>query len=289
MVSCIFISFRVSVSLELHVSAEQSAPTRDLAPLEAFSNPPHQSTPEQSQTNQESSRQGDPDGIAHSFDRSAASFARTTFPPFGLSAFRVPQDSDMVDVTGDASNSDEAQHLTPRNETTEIAPTPESPIYNPPGGEQQFHFPFTAFLNIAQTPAVTTPTKLEVDRSITRTATATGPTMNFVTSSDLEALERRFQVLVSEATASLSTQLQGHIPTGPVLQQQSSSRGLPDDRVPESPSSSRVAVAKTKLNPSTRRTNVAKDFQHQPGWRLLKRPTFKDKLEQLGAPSPDYS
>ena len=286
MVSCIFISFRVSVSLELHVSAEQSAPTRDLAPLEAFSNPPHQSTPEQSQTNQESSRQGDPDGIAHSFDRSAASFARTTFPPFGLSAFRVPQDSDMVDVTGDASNSDEAQHLTPRNETTEIAPTPESPIYNPPGGEQQFHFPFTAFLNIAQTPAGTTPTKLEVDRSITRTATATGPTMNFVTSSDLEALERRFQVLVSEATASLSTQLQGHIPTGPVLQQQSSSSRLPDDRVPESPSSSRVAVAKTKLNPSTRRIQRRERLSAPTGMETVKETNFQGQTGTIGRPKP---
>ena len=233
MVSCIFISFRVSDSFEPHVSAEHCTPTRDLAPLEAFSNPPHQSTPEQLRTNLESPGQTDPDGIAHSFDRSSVSFAQTAFPPFGLSTFRVPHDSDMVDVTGDVSTSDETQRLTPRNETTGVEPTPGSPSYNPSGGEQQVHSPFTAFLNRAQIPDVTAPTGLEVDRSITRTATSTDPTMNFVTSSDLEALERRFQVLVSEATASLSTQLQETVTRPPVSHQQTSSSRLSEDRIPE--------------------------------------------------------
>ena len=286
MVSCIFISFRVSDSFELHVSTEQCTPTSDLAPLEAFSNPPHQSTPEQLQTNLESPRQADPDGIAHSFDRSSVSFAQTAFPPFGLSTFRVPHDSDMVDVTGDVSTSDETQRLTPRNETTEVEPTPGSPSYNPSGGEQQVQSPFTAFLNRAQTPDVTAPTGLEVDRSITRTATSTDPTMNFVTSSDLEALERRFQVLVSEATASLSTQLQETVTRPPVSQQQSSSSRLSEDRIPEPPSSSQVAVTKTKRNPATRRIQRRERLSAPAGGETVTGATFQGQSGTVGRSKP---
>ena len=192
----------------------------------------------------------------------------------------------MVDVTGDASTSDETQRLTPRNETTEIEPTPESPNYNPPGGEQQVHSPFTAFLNRAQTPVVTAPTGLEVDRPITRTATSTDPTMNFVTSSDLEALERRFQVLVSEATASLSTQLQETVTRAPVSQQQSSSSRLSDDRILEPPFSSRVAVTKTKRNPATRRIQRRERLSAPAGNETVTGANFQGQAGTVGRPKP---
>ena len=192
----------------------------------------------------------------------------------------------MVDVIGDASNSEEAQHSTSSNETTEIEPTPESPIYNPPGHEQQVHSPITAFLNRVQTPVITTPEELKVDRPTPRTLPAASPTANFVTSSDLEALERRFQVLVSEATASLSTQLQGRISTASELQQQPTSSRLPDDRIPEPPSSPGAVAARAKRNPATRRIQRGEKLSATAGIETIREANFQGQTGTVGCPKP---
>ena len=68
----------------------------------------------------------------------------------------IPQESDMVDDTGEATNSEGDHQSVSRDETNETEPTPKSPIYNPPGDEQQVHSPFTMYLNRVQSPAVTT-------------------------------------------------------------------------------------------------------------------------------------
>ena len=91
----------------------------------------------------------------------------------------------MVDVTKDATNSEEAQQSASRDETNETEPTTQSPNYNPSGDEQMVHSPFTVYLNRVRTPAATTPAEPEVGRVSAHTLHAADPSANFVTSSDL--------------------------------------------------------------------------------------------------------
>ena len=164
----------------------------------------------------------------------------------------------MVEVSGETTQSQETQQYASIDETLETESTPQSPTYNPAGDEQQVHSPFTMYLNRVQTPAVTTPAEPEIGRASAHTLPAADPPTNFVTSSDLEALERRFQVLVSEATASISTQLQGRVSTSTELRPQPTSSRLPVDRIPEPPTFSGATTTRVQpcypTYPTTRGT-----------------------------------
>ena len=152
----------------------------------------------------------------------------------------------MVEVTGETTHSKETQQSASRDETLETEPIPQSPTYNHAGDEQQVHSPIAMYLNRVQTPVVTTPVEPEIDRASAHTLPAADPSTNFVTSSDLEALERRFQVLVSEATASISTQLQGRVSTATELRPQPTSSRLPVDRILEPPTFSGATTTRVQ-------------------------------------------
>ena len=121
---------------DLPVSSEQQSPSKDLAPLEAFTRPVHQSTPEQLQNSRLDSEAADPDGIIHSFEKSAVSIGQSRLPPFGISAFLIPQERDMVDITGEATSEGEAQHTATVREESEFVPPPVTAPQEPPEIEQ---------------------------------------------------------------------------------------------------------------------------------------------------------
>ena len=157
----------------------------------------------------------------------------------------------MVDITGEVADTEETQQLT-RGTSSEAEPTASTPTGNLPGDGQQVHSPFTMYLNRVQTPP-TASAELEVNRTSSRETSGTDPTSHYVTSSDLEALERRFQVLVSEATATISTRLQDRASTSTETQPETATRVQFDEETRELTSPSKTAAPKVKRNPATRR------------------------------------
>ena len=170
---------------DLPVSSEQQSPSKDLAPLEAFTRLVHQSTPEQLQNSRADSEAADPDGIIHSFEKSAVSFSQSRLPPFGLSAFLIPQENDMVDVTGEGTNEGETQHTAAVCEESEIVPPPVTAPQGPPEVEQQTLSPFSMFLNSATPPESASHTNPAGPKTQVPPELTSLPSSSFVTSSDL--------------------------------------------------------------------------------------------------------
>ena len=238
---------------DLPVSSEQQSPSKDLAPLEAFTRLVHQSTPEQLQNSRADSEAADPDGIIHSFEKSAVSFGQSRLPPFGLSAFLIPQESDMVDVTGEGTNEGETQHTAAVCEESEIVPPPVTAPQGPPEVEQQTLSPFSMFLNSATPPESASHTNPAGPKTQVPPELTSLPSSSFVTSSDLEALERRFQVLVSEATASINNQLCARSSAQARVPSQTTSVGSPANKASKPTPQQGSSTGRPKRNPATRR------------------------------------
>ena len=107
-----------------------------------------------------------------------------------------------------------------------------------------------------------------------------------MTSFDLEALERRFQVLISKATASLSTQLQGRISTASELQQQPTSSRLPDDRIAEPPTSLGTTATRAKCNPATLRIQRREKLSATAGNETIREANFQRQTGTVGRSKP---
>ena len=223
-----------------------------MAPLEAFSHPPHQSTLEQLQISREDSASFDPDGIVHSFERSTATFGQVTYPPFGLSAFQIPQESGMVDITGELEKEEEAQPANFIGEENETGLPPQSIPQNLLVEEGPTLSPFTMYLNRVSPPAQATHKNQPAVKTQADSMPSV-PSSNFVTSSDLESLERRLQVLVSEATASISSQLQTRTTSQANVSSQSSSADPPRNKTPRHFLQTGLTSTRPKRNPATRR------------------------------------
>ena len=103
------------------------------------------------------------------------------------------------------------------------------------------------YLNLAQTPALDVQTQ-----SAGKAPPNTAATPNYVTNSDLEALERRFQVMVSEATASFSSQLHGLTPP-PAWEPAQTVTTSTRTGIPRHSTVAGVTGAREKRNPATRR------------------------------------
>ena len=118
-----------------------------MAPIEAFSRPPNQSTPEQLQISRDDSASIDADGIVHSFDRSTAVFGQATYPPFVLSAFQIPQEGGMVDIPGEPGSEEEARPSKITGEENETGSPLQSITQNLPAQEGPTLSSFTMYLN----------------------------------------------------------------------------------------------------------------------------------------------
>ena len=197
----------VLASHDLHVLAEHQFPIQNLVPLEAFSNPAHQSTPNRDAVDRDESGRIDLDGILHSFDKSNISLGNTSHPPVTMATFQIPQEGDTVDITGDGLSGEDAHQTTTIDDVNNSVPESQSANVNVPTEERSGLFPFSMYLNLAQTPALDVQTQSVDKEDSCHTLPNTSAAPNYVTNSDLEALERRFQVMVSEATASFSSQL----------------------------------------------------------------------------------
>ena len=129
-----------------------------------------------------------------------------------MATFQIPQEGDAVDATEDGLSGKDAHQTTTIDDVNNSVPEPQSANVSVPTEERSGLSPFSMYLNLAQTPALDVQNQSagKEDSSHTPRNTATAP--NYVTNSDLEALERRFQVMVSEATASFSSQLHGLTP-----------------------------------------------------------------------------
>ena len=165
-----------------------------MAPLEAFSRPPHQFTPEQQQISREDSASIDSDGIVQSFDRSTVTFGEVTYPPFGLFAFQIPQESGFVDITWEPENGEEAQPANINGIENETGSPPQPTPQNLHAEEGPTLSPFTKYLIRVSPPAQATHKNRPAVETQVDSMPSVPSSSNFGTSSDLEALERRFQV-----------------------------------------------------------------------------------------------
>ena len=208
----------VSVPLDLHVPVEQPSPIVRLASLEAFADPQFQSTPERTHLTHEDSGQVDPDGIGHSFERSTTSFGFPTTSPFGMATFRVRQNTSNVDITGEGDIKDDegregvesADIVAEGNDDTGQN---RSDTLDPPQLERPNRSSFSAFLACSKSPVPATQAQSTSNAALSTTLFCSTPPTRFVTTSELEALERRFQVLVSSATGSNGAQISNLHPT----------------------------------------------------------------------------
>ena len=273
---------RVSACSNSQTPADRHSPTQNLAPLEAFSNPAHQSTPRHDHADPDEGGRVDLDGILHSFDKSASSLQITSLPPFGMSAFRVPQENDAVDITGDGTSGENIQLLTTTDDMGHSNPVPTTEII---AEEKSGLSPFSMYLNQTQN----TPPVLQVQppygEGVQRQSVSLANAPGFATNSDLEALERRFQVLVSEATASFSSQLQGLIPPSPAAQTRDV-LGSPRANAPETSSVAGTVRVREKRHPATRRVvrreRLAAEARHFASGML----TSPERPETAKRPKP---
>ena len=126
-------------------------------------------------------------------------------------------------------------------------------MFPPKKGEERSDLsPFSMNLNLAQTPALDVQTQSADKEDSSHTPPNTSAAPNYVTNSDLEALERRFQVMVSEATASFSSQLHGLTPP-PAWEPGQPVTTSMRAGVPRHSTVAGVTRAREKRNPATRR------------------------------------
>ena len=159
----------------------------------------------------------------------------------------------MVDVTVEGTSEGEAQHTATVCEESVIVPPPVTAPQEPPEVEQPALSPFSMFLNSTTPPDSAGHTNPVGLKTRVQPELTSLPSSSFVTSSDLEALERRFQVLVSEATASINSQLcartsaQAHVPS------QTTSVGSPANKTSKPTPQLGSSTGRPKRNPATRR------------------------------------
>ena len=206
----------VSVPLDLHVPVEQPSPVVRLASLKAFADPQFQSTPERTHLSHEDSGQVDPDCKRHSFERSTTSFGLPTTPPFGMATFRVRQNTTNVDIIGEGeSKEDEGREGTENSgiiaEGNDDAGLNRSDRYSSTGKTKSL--PFLSVPCPLQDSCSNPQAQSTSDAALGTTLFCPTLRTRFVTTSELEALERRFQVLVSAATGSIGTQISNLPPT----------------------------------------------------------------------------
>ena len=170
-----------------------------------------------------------------------------------MATFQIPQEEDALDITGESLSGEDAQRSTTIDDVNNSVLEPQSVNVNVPTEERAGLSPFSMYLNLAETPALAVQTQ-SADREdkTSHTPTNTTATPKFVKNSDLEALERRFQVLISKATASFSSQLLGLTPPPtwePAQTVSTSTRA----GIPRHSTIAGATVAREKRNPATRR------------------------------------
>ena len=183
-----------------------------------FADPQFQSTLERTHLTHEDSGQVDPDGIRHSFERSTTSIGLPTTSPFGMATFRVRQNTSNVDITGEGDSKDDEGREGVKSgdivaEGNDDPGQNRSDTLDPPQLERPNRSSFSAFLARSKSPVPATQAQSTSNAALSTTLFCSTPPTRFVTISELKALERRFQVLVSSAAGSNGAQISNLPPT----------------------------------------------------------------------------
>ena len=147
------------------------------------------------------------DGIRHSFERSTSSFRTSASPPFGMTSFRITQEGTKIVITGEGGSGEGAGFPAPTTEQNEAAEFSRTVTLDVPDAERSNLSPFSAFLNRSKPFVLVTQAQINSSTAaLEQFQVCPSPPSRFLAASDLEALERRFQVLVSEAAGSICAQ-----------------------------------------------------------------------------------
>ena len=171
-----------------------------------FGHPPHHSTPDYSYAFAESPGVSvDADGVKHSFDKSLQQLNTSTFPTEAAISFLSDPGtaSDLPDVN---PRPDSRTSITPIDELVDPSGTQDVNVTaSDSPARRTLLSSFSSFIN--QPPQENNPdvATFRAFVPITSTMPPQSSGNEFVTSSDLAALEKRMQVLVSEVTIAVSS------------------------------------------------------------------------------------
>ena len=199
---------RVSAIPDSNPPAQVPPTNVDLTLLLPFGDPPHHSTPDHQMSYQEEPRTSvDTDGIRHSFDRSMQALNSSESRPDVTVSFLAS----MTQADSNPQQEDGSGALPPpttnrlEGAVLEVAPS-DFPGTSPLVSKTCLS-PFSSFLNRTSQSATPGTSSPAVQAALVPSTSQLPLTGSYVTNFDLMALEQRMQVLVSEATTSISTRL----------------------------------------------------------------------------------
>ena len=174
--------------------------------MEAFADSQLQSTPERPHASRAESGRDGFDCIRHFFEKSTSSFAPTVTPPFGMATFRIRQNTTNVDITGEGESREGTETSGTVIEGNDVTDQTRNITLDIPEPGRPNLSSFSAFLVRSKSHVPVTQAPTTSDAALGTPLFYPTPPSRLVTTSDLDALERRFQVLVSAATGSVGTQ-----------------------------------------------------------------------------------
>ena len=176
-----------------------------MALLLPFGLPPHHSTPDHNYAFEESSGTSvDADGIKHSFDKSL----NTSAVPTETAICFLGDPGTVADLPDVNPRPDSRASITPMDELADPNVTQNVDVTAIDTPSERT--PFSSFSNFIYQPPQDNNPDVAAFSALVASTSAIPPQFSgneFVTSSDLAALERRMQVLVSEVTTAVSSRL----------------------------------------------------------------------------------